>query len=144
MGVRNFTSVRLIGLAALATVCTVPIMFLTFVLLIGLFTEPGPMRGEEPQWALMTAIYAPIVVTSCVAGAFYDGALPTRLWPHLLLGFLAGVLLDSIWLAVQLTRDQSLGSFAAAGYLIQPLLGASGSTLSGLVRRLRWQDYLDA
>jgi hypothetical protein len=79
-----------------------------------------------------------------VAGAFYDGALPTRLWPHFLLGLLAGVFLDSIWLAVQLTRGQPLSAVASPGYLIHPLLGAGGSMLSGVVRRRRWQDYLDA
>ena len=140
---RKFVSLRLIAVSALATISTLPLMFFTFLLLIGLFTERGPGPAVEPQWAIQTTLYAPIVVTSCVAGALYDGALPKRLWPHFSLGFLTGVFLDSLWLALQLRRGEPFSSVASPGYLIHPLLGASGSLLSGVIRRLRWQDYLD-
>ena len=135
---------RSIGVAALAAGSSVPLMFLTFIVLIGLFTEPGPIGAAEPRWAMVTAFYAPIVVTSSLAGAFYAGALPTRLWPHVAIGLLAGALLESILLGVRLANGDPFGSFAPAGYLVHPLLGASGSTLSGVIRIRRWRDYLDA
>lgn len=144
MGVSKVTGIRLLGVATLTAAGTLLSMFSTFLLLTSLFTEPGPIGPVEPHWPLATAVYAPIVVTSALAGALYDGALPARLWPHFVLGLLVGVFLDSLWLALQLARSQPFDSAAAAGYLVLPLLGASGATLSGLVRRRRWQDYLDA
>ena len=126
---------RLLGFAALAAVSSFVMLFVSYVLLMTAFMEHGPTGPIEPAWIGQTAVYAPIVFTSCVASVVFTDSRRASWSANLLLGFLVGALVSFAWLLIHWLRGDSFSDYDRWGWLIPPALGAYGSLLGTALRR---------